>query len=440
MVLEDRERHQEPAPLSNRVPDDFGPGPAAEAATPEDERIAAALAIGLGRLREARPGYQDELEARLLVRLTEPARPCWRRALPAHSQTRRSRSGGVRMPRRSFVGLAAASALALAGASLTLPLVGTPEVSAREILEKVQATTENPIRSGVKSFHLTAKIWNSHRLKGRDDGPREMTTEQWFVAPDRMRTESRTRDASGKEVVSGFMVNGDNAKHYSTDGANDVFMFGIVAAPIAAKPAGATAEARPEASPSTGHSVGAFTAAVGANSSAQGSSVTASAIRTWPPDMSDGKPVGVRVAVAKKPDEGEGNGEEIKSQVVVIDGNCPEPKRTGEATVAGRPVFVVENDLSSCLPADAPAELRGRHVRWVDQKTFLPLKLEMYGQDGKLVDRYEVTSIEYDVDIAAKTFTEIPAGTTAREANMPPAPPPGDGSGPAVPATKRPTP
>jgi len=39
----------------------------------------------------------------------------------------------------------------------------------------------------------------------------------------------------------------------------------------------------------------------------------------------------------------------------------------------------------------------------------------MYDQGGKLVDRYEVTSIEYDVEIPAKTFTELPAGTKQQD-------------------------
>ena len=82
---------------------------------------------------------------------------------------------------------------------------------------------------------------------------------------------------------------------------------------------------------------------------------------------------------------------------------------------------MVEIDFSACLPADAPDEMRGRHVRWVDQKTYLPLKMESYDNKGALVDRYEVTTIEYDVSIPEKTFAELPAGTTVREPMMIPA-------------------
>jgi negative regulator of sigma E activity len=76
--------------------------------------------------------------------------------------------------------------------------------------------------------------------------------------------------------------------------------------------------------------------------------------------------------------------------------------------------------------------MKGCHVRWVDQKTFLPLKMEMHDQSGALVDRYEVTSIEYDVEIPTKTFTELPAGTTANEPKMMPLTPPPNGGAPVT--------
>ena len=250
MTHENRERGgPESAALSTDAP-----------LTPEDERIAEALAVGLAPLRTARPGFQEALEQRLLDRLAEPPRPWWLRALPARTGTGPQSAGIIRMPRRSFLGLAAASALVLAGASISLPLVGIPEVNAREILEKVQANSENPGLSGVKSFHLTAKVWSDPSRLGKEHaqrpGPREVMTEQWFVAPDRMRTESRANDSSGKTVVSGTMSNGSDFKHYVTEGATDAHMISIFTAPIGAKPItvargeGDVREVRPAASPS----------------------------------------------------------------------------------------------------------------------------------------------------------------------------------------------
>jgi outer membrane lipoprotein-sorting protein len=389
-------------------------------ATAEDQRIAASLDAGLGRLRTARPGFQDQLEQRLLARLAEPPRPWWRRFGSTRQQVRRPSPGIARLPRRSLLGLAAASALALTAASLSLPLIGTPEVSAREILEKVQANSENPGLAGVKSFHLTAKIWNAGGPRGLkpegQTGPREMVTEQWFVAPDRMRTESRSQDANGKPIVSGFLMNGSEAKQYSTTGATDAFLISFFAAPIGGK-----AVPAPQ------------TAAAGVAAPA-GSPVAGTAVQVDRREVSDGKASTVIFAI-KKPD-GEAKPGEEQKDIIVMGENCPEPTRTGEATVAGRAVFVVENDFSSCLPADAPDELRGKHIRWVDQKTFLPLKMETYDVKGALVDRYEATSIEYDVTIPEKTFTELPPGMTVREPMMVPAFPATKGQfEPAKPAT-----
>jgi hypothetical protein len=57
--------------------------------------------------------------------------------------------------------------------------------------------------------------------------------------------------------------------------------------------------------------------------------------------------------------------------------------------------------------------------------------MEAYDRNGALVDRYEVTAIQFDVDISDKTFTELPTGTSVREMKLPPAPPDGHGVVPA---------
>lgn len=383
----------------------YGEGIDARAAelTPGDERISEALSEGLGRLRVARPGFQEQLEARLLQRLAEPPRPWWRRFTQARRPAaRQPRPASLtRLSRRSMLGVAAASAVALTAVSLSLPLVGTPEVSAGEILDKAQANAENPVLAGVKSFHLTANIWTAHGPKGTQDAPHDVITEQWFMAPDRMRSESRTKDANGKTVVSGMLMNGSTAKQYATDGANDVFMISVFTAPIGMKMSGEI---------KVGQGTGQPAAVGGPTTATAGARVE----RTDPPD---GEKRSVAFVVRK--DDGDGkpgvSSSSDNNDVIYFGENCPEPTRTGEGTIAGRPVFVIQNDFSSCVPADAPDELRGRHVRWVDQMTYLPLKMETYDTKGKLVDRYEVTSIEYDVSISDKTFTDLPAGTSVRE-------------------------
>jgi MucB/RseB N-terminal domain len=414
MSLEKRERCHDPAARSSSIPHDGGDA----VLTAEDQHVTAALTQGLGRLRTARPGFQDELERRLLDRLAEPARPWWRRVASPRPQARRRSSGLARLPRRSLLGLAAATALGLVAASLALPMVGTPEASAREILEKAQASFENPVMSGVKSFHLTAKMWTNGGPKGAVGAPRELTTEQWFVAPDKLRSETRWQESSGKSVISGIVMNGGQAKAYSTDGATDVFMISMFPGPAVGAHGGTVDVERrhdvrqgpPSATPAAGGVPGA-PATIGS-----GTGVAA-------PEG------GHRLVIAYETKDGAGK--EGEPQVVRIDEGCPEPKRSGEATVAGRAVFVIEHDFKSCLPANVPPQLPARHINWVDQKTFLPLKMEAYDRNGALVDRYEVTAIQFDVDISDKTFTELPAGTSAREMKLPPAPPDDHGVPPA---------
>jgi outer membrane lipoprotein-sorting protein len=413
MSVEKRERGHDPAARSGSSPHDGGD----TALTAEDQHVAEALTQGLGRLRTARPGFQDELERRLLERLAEPARPWWRVAAP-RPQARRRSSGLARLPRRSLLGLAAATALGLVAASLAVPMVGTPEASAREILEKAQASFENPVLAGVKSFHLTAKMWTNGGPRAAVGAPRELTTEQWFVAPGKMRSESRWQESSGKSVISGIVMNGGQAKEYRTDGATDVFMISMFPGPAVGAQGGTVDVDRrhdvrpgpPPATPAAGGGPGA-PATIGS-----GSGVAAP----------EGGP-GLVIAYATK----DGAGQEGEPQVVRLGEGCPEPKRTGEATVAGRAVFVIEHDFRSCLPANAPAQVPARHINWVDQQTFLPLKMEAYDRTGALVDRYEVSAIQFDVDIADQTFTELPAGTSVREMQLPPAPPDGHGVPPA---------
>src|SRR3712207_700483 len=95
-----------------------------------DRDMVRRLAAGMSALREARPGFQADLEARLLHRLEETDRPWWRRVSTglAGAGPRRGPRG---LRRRSLLGLAAAAAVVLALGTVTMPLEGTPQVSAR---------------------------------------------------------------------------------------------------------------------------------------------------------------------------------------------------------------------------------------------------------------------------------------------------------------------
>jgi hypothetical protein len=210
-------------------------------------------------------------------------------------------------------------------------------------------------------------------------------------------------------------MNGSEAKHYSSDEANDVLMIATFAIPVS--PDGGKPGSAPGQTVTISSNV--VTKPSAGASPIPVSGAAKPGIRVAPPDgEGKGRTAGVWVASSTRKD---GSGTEADQRVVVFGEGCPEPKRSGEGTVAGRAVFVIENDLSSCIPADAPDEIGGRHVRWVDQQTYLPLKMEMYSRTGQLVDRYEVTSIEYDVEILARVFTDLPAGTSVREPKLLPA-------------------
>jgi hypothetical protein len=192
------------------------------------DETARLLSEGLSRLREPRPEFQAELEARLLARLPEASRPWWR--LSALGPSRRVNHRGTVIPRRrAILGMAAAAAGVLALASVTIPYSQTQSVSAEEILQKAQALSENPLAAKVKSFHLTAR--STGRLGPNGDKPLDLTTEQWFVAPDRMRTEAKSKAADGRTVMSGFVGDGQDFKHYQTPGAGERDVVAVIGFP-----------------------------------------------------------------------------------------------------------------------------------------------------------------------------------------------------------------
>ena len=399
----------------------------------QEELTIRQLAVTLGSLRQASPGFQDALQARLVGRLADVPRPWWRRALTTVQPT----VGRVPMSRRAMLGAAAAGALSLFAISLAVPITGQPpQVSAREILEKVQAASDNPLLAGVKSFHLVATSTSSRR----DGTPVTVTTEQWFVAPNKMRTETRSTQPDGSTARSGFVHDGSRVRHYTSGNAPDAMVVGVFVAPVGAPfgkepppdlPAGSPpllpAPGRPIDGPAQPAGPIVITPAVGKPEG--GEDRVTRGQRTVHEGDGPGKPEPADILVARDETNANPDGRIDEGRVTVTAMSCPEPRRTGEATIAGRPVFVVEADMSRCMPEGAPDELRGRHVRWVDQKSFLPLKMEMYGRNGSLMDRYEVTSIEYDGSIADSSFTQLPPGTTVHEPRLLPPP---DGVGPGV--------
>jgi len=102
-------------------------------------------------------------------------------------------------------------------------------------------------------------------------------------------------------------------------------------------------------------------------------------------------------------------------------GKCYHAKLTGEATILGRSVYVLDlgpNLCAQALPPNpngtaisaprGPAVQGGRTLVWIDKQTFFALKQESYGADGTLESRDEVTEIEYNTAIPDRTFTFSP--------------------------------
>lgn len=94
---------------------------------------------------------------------------------------------------------------------------------------------------------------------------------------------------------------------------------------------------------------------------------------------------------------------------------CGSVSQQGEASVAGRPVYVITVKMpANCLKgapgkagATAGTNTPAPHTTfWVDKQTYLPLKIE--SADGTAGKGYEVTSVEYNVAIPAATFTYAP--------------------------------
>jgi len=221
----------------------------------------------------------------------------------------------------------------------------------------------------------------------------------------------------------------ETMKPYSTAGANAKMTIGVFMAPIGQKP-GADGAPLPATPPNPG-----ATPPPGAVTRARqpGPGSGEAGVSTGHFDPANGEHDVMFIAV-RRPDgehgpNDDGKPEHSQPHTIRIGPGCPEPKRTGEDVIAGRPTFKVEHDLSSCLPSDAPDKIPARTVSWVDKATYLPLKLEGYEKNGTLIDRYEVTSIEYDVTIPDSIFTNLPAGVTVEDAHILYGPMSGDGKG-----------
>lgn len=102
-------------------------------------------------------------------------------------------------------------------------------------------------------------------------------------------------------------------------------------------------------------------------------------------------------------------------------GKCYHAKLTGEATILGRSVYVLDlgpnlcaqalplNPNGTAIPASRGSAVQGgRTLVWIDKQTFFALKQESYSADGTRESRDEVTELAYNAAIPDHTFTFSP--------------------------------
>ncbi|MGI8855094.1 MAG: LolA family protein [Thermomicrobiales bacterium] len=326
--------------------------------------IAQRLSDGLLPLRQAPSGARERLEAHLLSQLPV-ATHRQRMPVPAFPPLRRWQAA---------IGLAVATALIVAMVGTAFSWAGSSgAVSAQVILDRAEAASTGAAPSGVTSYH--AKETRQTPAKGNVT----LVQETWYGGNDRQRVDTQVKDAGGTIISANTVISaGDQTWISSTDkGKTQVI-----------------------------HTTGTQWSKPAADPSGQG---------------------GIADSVAQYTQKG-----------------CMNAQQQGETTLLNRAVYVIAlTPKAASCPDQAPAkgsdsnvtteakartngdvatkpEQQGAQVStvgqitlWVDKQTFLPLKTEIRSTTGAIMDRDDVTSIEYNTAIPAATFTYTPpAGAT----------------------------
>lgn len=105
--------------------------------------------------------------------------------------------------------------------------------------------------------------------------------------------------------------------------------------------------------------------------------------------------------------------------------NCYTPQVVGEEAVAGRAVYKVDLGENKCRSASMFL-FDGTRSLWLDKETFFVLRDEFISKDGKQnLGTYEVTKIEYNIDLPKAEFQYTPPPGANLQDNRPkPAPSP----------------
>lgn len=346
------------------------------------------LGDGLRPLREAPPSVQERLEARLVAQL--PA--ARRRRMPVLH---------LRPVRRwqTVVGLAAAAALVLAvvGAAFTWYGPSQP-VSAQALIDKAQETAAlDAAPSGITSYHLTATE-STMKVPGGT-----ITQEKWYAGKDRQRSDTQIKDANGTVIATnGTIFTGTEMWNYSTESPKGCGN-SCVGQTRVIHTTGAQWTTPVDSDPSQGGSVADVIAKYNQNDKAcqtateQGQATVAG--RTVYVLVLTPKQDGCGGKAQNAADEAKiGTAKAMRATAAAGDASNP----TAQAKAATARVQYGSSDPG------AASKVFGQMTVWVDTQTFLPLKTETKATDGTVLDRYEVTSITYNVTIPDSTFTYSP--------------------------------
>lgn len=306
-----------------------------------------------------------EERSRVLHELASQAVPDTVDVWPAlNARLLRERRHSEPPPIARWAGLVAAGVVVIVVIALGLvaPVSAPEAVSAEMILDRAELAGSTAT-SAVSTYHLLMT------RSGRDAG--STRSEVWFAGPDRQRTIQQMLAANGA-VLGRQDVVFNGPETWIEDTQNDTTR---VIHTIG------TTWTRPAESPSSEGNLSELLKSFG-------DKTCMSVSREQTDSSVAGQPTYVVVATPRMPACG---------------GARPglvEPSPGPRIRVNGQPVG---SEVS------APAHL----TIWVDKRSFLPLRMEARDSRGMIVDRSEVTSVEYSLSIPAATFAYTPpAGVT----------------------------
>jgi len=260
-------------------------------------------------------------------------------------------------------GAAAVALVAVLAVGLLVWWTPPEAVSAETILDRAEAMADSP--TSVQTYHLLM----SHIIPAKAPGL-TISSEVWYGGPDRQRTSERTTDASGALVSSQEVVfNGADTWIAHTEHGQTQVVHTI-----------GTTWTRPADDPSSQTSLSDLLSRYGGKG--------CTAVRR---EAAEATVAGQATYVVNVAPRIGGCGPSTAASPAAVAAPSPAPVRVSGEITSGR--IVGRQPLVQV---------------WVDMHSFLPLKIEVHDASGAVLDRSEVTHIDYNQPIAAETFTYAP--------------------------------